>query len=228
MPHRCRIPRTPAANPNPDPNPRSCLTAANATPGQSHHQNPDVRPASHPRHTRHQQVLRKSNQTLNQPSLPSPFCPLSPALSAFPAFHLPPSLQMDSTSWIRDHHSPLAPLPSTLHSLRILPCHLHPCLVTYMPNMVLIHHPMDIHPCLASLLKSSFPSWPVLPLPWRSSQCYCTPKWLPLIQVADQYWRLPCRRARRPRRDADRPESAGCIYVTYMPNMVLIHHPMGC
>ena len=45
--------------------PPTYLTAATATPGQSHHQNLDVRPASHPRHTRHQQVLRKSNQTLN-------------------------------------------------------------------------------------------------------------------------------------------------------------------
>ena len=44
---------------------RAPLTAATATPGQPHQQNPDVRLASHPRCTRLQQVLHKSNKKLN-------------------------------------------------------------------------------------------------------------------------------------------------------------------
>ena len=44
---------------------RAPLTAVTATPGQPHQQGPDVRLASHPRCTRLQQVLHKSNQTLN-------------------------------------------------------------------------------------------------------------------------------------------------------------------
>ena len=44
---------------------RASLTAATATPGQSHQQNPDVSLASRPRCTRLQQVLHKSNQKLN-------------------------------------------------------------------------------------------------------------------------------------------------------------------
>ena len=43
----------------------TCLTAANATPGQPHQQNPDVRLASHPRCTRLSQVLHKSSQALS-------------------------------------------------------------------------------------------------------------------------------------------------------------------